>query len=86
MTRKIPGLCSGKKKFKVDKGFRIMGRGVEHPIAAFNDLSGFQEANVGLFGRHAEFENELSEGQTYDSKEEMKAAIYKFHIFCFQFC
>jgi len=76
------GPVLGKKKFKVDKGFQIMGRGVEHPIAAFNDLSGFQEANVGLFGRHAEFENELSEGQTYDSKEEMKAAIYKFHILC----
>ncbi|XP_078164498.1 uncharacterized protein LOC144559355 [Carex rostrata] len=59
-----------------------MGRGVQHPIAAFNDLSGFQEANVGLFGRHAEFENELSEGQCYNSKEEMKATIYKFHILC----
>ena len=55
-----------------------MGRGIEHPIAAFNDLSGFQEANVELFGRHAEFEDELSKGQCYNSKEEMKAAIYKF--------
>ena len=70
------------RTFKMDRGFRIMDRGYQHPIHAFNDTLGFMEANSGLFGSRAEYENELSEGQTYDSKEEMKSAIARFHILC----
>lgn len=70
------------RKFKMDSGFQIMDRGFQHPIHAFNDTSGFMEANSGLFGSRAEYENELSEGQTYDSKEAMKSAIARFHILC----
>lgn len=57
-----------------------MDRGFEHPVRAFNDTLGFQKTTVYYFGRAAEFEDKLSEGQTHDLKEQMKIAIVRFHI------
>jgi hypothetical protein len=37
--------------------FPISGRGDHHPVASFNDISGFQEADVSFFGTTPRFDD-----------------------------
>jgi hypothetical protein len=47
----------------------------------FNDISAFQEADVGFFGKARVFEkNELSPGQIFASRAELKKKISEFHV------
>ena len=58
----------------------ISGRGTRHPIEAFNDISAFEEADVTFFANCQPFDNAMSVGQQYESKEKMKEKIQHFHI------
>ena len=64
----------------INQVFPISGRSSRHPVENFNDISAFQEADIAYFGLPRVFENELSEGQIFASRTELKKKISEFHV------
>ena len=58
----------------------INDRGESHPFKEFNNTSSFKTADESFFGPKPVFDNALSPGQCFNSKEECKNNILRKHV------